>query len=74
MTQRHSPRRLIDALLSQKDYLHKIHITGEDDYNAIDDTVDDDLCKFSGLRRLNIQIEFVFISKQMRAFLRRYLG
>lgn len=74
MTHRHSPRRLIDALLPQKDYLRKIHITGEDDYNAIDDTVDVGLCKFSSLRRLNIQIEFVFISKQMRAFLRRYLG
>lgn len=73
MTQRHSPRRLIDALLPQKDYLRKIHITDEDDYNAIDDTVDDGLCKFSSLRRLNIQIQFVFISKQMRAFLRRYL-
>lgn len=74
MTQRLSPRRLIDALLPQKDHLRKIHITGEDDYKAIGDTVYHGLCKFSSLRRLNIHIEFVFVSKQMRTFLGRYLG
>ena len=74
MTQRLSPRRLIEALLPQKDYLRKIHITGREDNNNIDDTVDDRLRKFSSLRRLNIQIEFVFIAQQMRVFLDLYLG
>lgn len=74
MTQRLSPRGLIEALLPQKDSLRKIHITGQEDHNNINDTVDDRLCKFSSLRRLNMQVEFVFVSQKVRVFLELYLG